>query len=482
LAAEVPSDERSYSGAIALSSDAFYDSRKSIWKSPHAKPCSPASMQSAGTAAAFVQDGHHLMPDDSSAAPMGVLQHSVESRASWIAAGVALAILSLAYGSTLLIVVGLRAMELDLGVSRSSLALAGALTWVGTGLGGIFMGWLADRIGVRTSVVIGAVMIACGLALSSLGSMWALYIGQGVLIGLFGMGAVYPPLLIYVSRWFDRRRGTAIALISSGQYIAGVMWPAVFERLIAGPGWRVTYLGFAGVLLLGVVPVAALFLRPAPGVHGAGAKAVRTPAKAQRVLGLRPNVVQAIICVAGFCCCVPMSIPQAHLVAFCGDIGIGAETGAVMLSVLLGCAFISRQLWGAFADRHGGLKTVLAGSALQAVSICAFLLTQNEAGLFVIAAAYGFGFSGIIPAYVIAIRDLFPSAEASWRIPVVLFTAMSGMAFGSWFAGRLYDHFGFYAPAFGSGVLFNILNLMLIGFLILRQSKWRPAVNVPLAA
>ncbi len=412
-----------------------------------------------------------MMPDTMSSASSAPSMLSIESRASWVAAGVALAILSVAYGSTLLIVVGLRVMERDLGVSRSTMALAGAMTWVGTGLGGIVMGWLADRIGTRRIVLIGAVMTALGLALSSIGSVWALYLGQGVLIGFLGMGAIYAPLLIYVSRWFDRRRGTAIALISSGQYVAGVLWPAAFERLIAGPGWRMTYLGFGAVVLVGVVPLAAFFLHPAPAAAGAkqGITGMKRVA-ATRVLGLRPNVVQAILCGAGFCCCVPMAIPQAHLVAFCGDIGIGAATGAAMLSVLLGCAFISRQFWGAFADRHGGLKTVLAGSAFQAVAIGAFLLTQDEAGLFVIAAGYGFGFSGIIPAYVVAVRDLFPSSEASWRIPLVLFTSMSGMAFGSWFAGRLYDHFGFYAPAFGSGVAFNILNLLLLVFLVLRQA------------
>jgi MFS family permease len=405
---------------------------------------------------------------------------SVESRASWIAASVTLAILSVAYGSTLLIVVGLRVMELDIGVSRSTLALAGALTWIGTGLGGIVMGWVSDRIGIRASVLAGTVMMALGLAISSTGSIWALYIGQGILIGFLGMGAVYPPLLIYVSRWFDRRRGTAIALISSGQYIAGVIWPAVFERLITRVGWRTTYLGFAVVLLLGVIPLASLFLRPSPGTARAasGKDARSNRFAAARVLGLRPNTVQAILCIAGFCCCVPMAIPQAHLVAFCGDIGLGAATGAMMLSVMLGCAFVSRQFWGAFADRHGGLKTVLAGSAFQAMSIGAFLSTQNEMGLFAVAAGYGFGFSGIIPAYVVSIRDLFPSSQASWRIPLVLFTAMSGMAFGSWFAGRLFDHFGYYAPAFGSGVLFNLANLTLIGFLVLRQSKRRRIDNL----
>ena len=211
------------------------------------------------------------IPDDTGRSLAGFRPGTIESRESWIAAWVTLAILSVAYGSTLLIVVGLRAMELDLGVSRSVLALAGALTWIGTGLGGIVMGWIADRIGVRNSVLIGCVMVALGLVLSSTGQIWALYIGQGVLIGFLGMGAIYPPLVIYVSRRFDRRRGTAIALISSGQYVAGVIWPAAFERLIAGPGWRVTYLAYAGIILLGTLPLAALFLRNSSVGIGPGA-------------------------------------------------------------------------------------------------------------------------------------------------------------------------------------------------------------------
>jgi MFS family permease len=414
------------------------------------------------------------MPDDLGPAwaGAGARAASIESRASWVAAGVTLAILSISYGSTLLIVVGLRAMETDLGVPRSVIALAGALTWVGTGLGGIFMGWLADRIGVRASVVLGTVMIAAGLLLSATGKLWAIYAGHLFLIGLFGQGAIFPPLVIYVSRWFDRRRGTAVALISSGQYIAGVAWPSLFEHVMAGLGWRTVFVGFAVVVVAGVLPLALLFLRPAPEPLSRGPTGLSgRPGSGGRVLGLQPNTVQGVICAAGFCCCVPMAIPQQHLVAFCGDIGIGAASGAAMLSVLLGCAFVSRQFWGAFADRYGGLMTVLAGSACQAAAVAAFLLTQSEAGLFVVAAAYGLGFSGIIPSYVVAIRDLFPSSEASWRVPMVLFTSMGGMAFGSWFAGSLYDHFGYYAPAFGSGVAFNILNLALIGFLVARQQR-----------
>ncbi len=389
-----------------------------------------------------------------------------------MAAGAALAILSVAYGAPLLAVVGLRAMEVDLGLDRSTLALAGALTWFGTGLGGVLMGRVADRVGVRATVAFGAAMIACGLALSATGRLWAIYLGHGALIGLFGMGAVYPPLVTYVSRWFDRRRGTAVALIASGQYIAGVAWPALFAGVIASHGWRTAYLGFAAVLLACALPL-ALLLRPAPAPLP-GPDDRFAGADGGRVLGWPPNLVQLLLCTAGFCCCIPMAIPQGHLVAFCGDLGITASTGAAMLSLLLGCAFLSRQFWGLFADRYGGLACVFAGNVCQAAAILGFTVTQSETGLFTASAIFGLGFSGIIPAYVVAVRDLFPASEASWRVPLVLFTSLSGMAAGSWFAGRLYDRFATYAPAFGIGVLFDLVNLALVGVLILRSHGGRP--------
>ena len=400
----------------------------------------------------------------------------VDSRVSWKTAWLVLAILSVSYGSPLLIVVGMKPIQESLGIERSVVALAGALVWVGTGAGGIFMGWLADRIGIRRTVMIGGCMIAGGLALSSLGLVWALYIGHGLMIGLLGNGGVYPPLLVYVSRWFERRRGAAIALISSGQYVAGVVWPSFFERGLALIGWQTLMLCYAGVVLVLLLP-ATLFLRPPPLAAPLARPLRAGPSRGNRIAGMHPNTVQALICVAGFCCCIPMAVPSAHIVAFCGDIGIKPTHGAAMLSVMLGCAFLARQLWGALADRIGGLRTVMVGSSAQAVAIACFLLTQDEAGLFFVAAAFGFGFSGIIPSYSVAIREHFPSAEASWRMPLTLFTAMSGMAFGAWFAGKLYDQFGYYAPAFGISVVFNVINLMIVGFLVIRLGKLR---RVPL--
>ena len=427
-----------------------------------------------------------LLPDRAPrAGAAAAADASIEGPASWWTACATLAILSISYGAPLIVVVGLVRVQASLMTDRSVPALAGALVWMGTGLGGMVMGRVADRIGMRTTACFGAVMMAAGLALSATGSVWALYVGHGVLIGLLGNGAIYPPLVTYVSRWFDRRRGTAIALISSGQYIAGVLWPFLFERGMARFGWRAVMLGYGGVVLVVILPLAVVMLRDPPAPVGAGHVAAGgARAGRGRVLGLRPGTAQALLCLAGFCCCVPMAIPSAHLVAYCGDIGIGAARGAMMLSVLLACAFASRQAWGLFADRYGGLRTVMAGSAAQALAIAGFLVTRNEAGLFAVSAAFGFGFAGIIPGYVLAIRDLFPPEQASWRVPLVLFTSMGGMAFGSWFAGALYDHFGYYAPAFGAGVLFNLANLTVVGFLVVRQGRpgGRMAGRMALAA
>jgi MFS family permease len=387
---------------------------------------------------------------------------TIEGPLSWRAAFLTLAILSVSFGSPLLAVVGLRDMQMALHTDRSVLSLASALVWIGNGAGGIPMGWVADRIGIRRTVLLGAVAMAAGLALSGIGTIWALLIGHGLFIGLLGNGAIYAPLIVYVSRWFDRRRGTAIALISSGQYVAGMIWPPLFGLGIARYGWQAMMLAYGGVVLALILPMLAL-LRPSPETV-VTATSLAGHSSAGRVLGLAPNLTMGLVCLASFLCCVPMAIPASHLVAFCGDIGIA--DGAAMVSVLTACALLSRQFWGAFADRFGGLRTVMAGSAFQVLAIGAFMLTRDEAGLFAVSAAFGLGFSGIIPAYSVAIRDLYPSNEASWRIPTVLFTGMAGMAFGSWYAGRMVDVFGSYQPAFASGVLFNLANLAVVLFLL----------------
>jgi MFS family permease len=393
---------------------------------------------------------------------------SVETKASWVVAAVVLVILAVSFGAPWITIVALKLIAAETDGLRSVPALASSLAWVGYGAGGIVMGYIAERVGVRWTVMFGAVMILVGLALSTGTATWQLYVGQGLFMGFLGIGAMNAPFYVYVSRWFDRRRGSALALISSGSYVAGAVWPPIFERAIAYGGWRQTmiYYGLLEVVL--VVPLAALFLRRPPelafppGALGS-ASAPRT------VMGWPPNLVFGLLAVAVIFCCTPMAMPQAHLPALCSDLGILASHGAAMLSVLLGTAFISRQFWGWISDRVGGLNTVLIGSMFQVIAMMAFMLTQDEVGLFTVAAAFGLGFAGIIPAYILAIRELFPASEAYWRIPTFLLCSGSGMALGGWLAGALYDHFGTYAPAFGAGVAANAVNLVMVATLVRRQ-------------
>jgi len=392
---------------------------------------------------------------------------SVETKTSWTVATVALVTMLMAFGAAWITAVALKDIAAEVGGMRSIPALASALAWLGSGVGGILMGRIANTIGTRWTVLCGALMIGLGLSISTFGPPWPLWIGHGLFIGLIGLGGINAPMYIYVSRWFDRRRGSALALISSGSYLAGAMWPPIFERAIAAFGWRETMLWYALLESVVIVPLAAIYFRAPPEViEPASAESGNAPT---RVLGWPPNLVFGTMCAAAVLCCVPMAMPQGHLVAFCSDLGLGRSTGAFMLSVLLGTAFFSRQIWGAISDRIGGLATVLIGSAWQAASMTAFLFTQNEAGLFTIAAAFGLGFSGIIPAYVLALRELFPASEAYWRIPTLLLFSGCGMALGGWLAGILYDYFGFYAPAFAAGIGANVFNLLLIGILVGRQ-------------
>ncbi len=390
---------------------------------------------------------------------------SIESKASWTVATVALVTMLMAFGAAWITAVALKDIAAEVNGIRSIPALASALAWLGSGFGGILMGRIADKVGTRWTVICGSLMIGLGLAISTNGPPWPLWIGHGLFIGLIGLGGINAPMYIYVSRWFDRRRGSALALISSGSYLAGAMWPPVFERAIAAFGWRQAMLWYALAEIVVIIPLALLYFRAPPELILPTTSSDPAAGKA-RVLGWPPNLVFGMMCVAAVLCCVPMAMPQGHLVAFCSDLGITRSNGALMLSVLLGTAFLTRQIWGAISDRIGGLATVLIGSAWQSASMTAFLFTQNEAGLFTIAAAFGLGFSGIIPAYVLALRELFPASEASWRIPTLLLFSGGGMALGGWLAGILYDYFGYYAPAFAAGIGANILNLILIGILV----------------
>ena len=383
----------------------------------------------------------------------------------WRVAVASLLLIFIGWGAPYLVAVALKPMAADLGAERSVPSLASALAYFGSGIGGIFMGWWADRSGALWPALFGSLMIGLGAMVASGGSEWQLYLGYGLMIGLLGNAGIFAPLMANTSRLFTRQRGTALALVASGQQIAGAVWPPVFRYGVDAAGWRAA-LFLYGVFALVMMPPLCLALRrrlaaqmPEPAVLGMP--------HGTRPLGLPPNLLQALLCAAIVCCCIAMAMPMSHVVALCSDLGYPAARGAEMLSLLLVAAFMSRMFWGRLSDRIGGLRTVLISSFAQAAFLALYLVVENLVGLYVVSAAFGLGFGGIIPSYVLAIREHFASGEVGWRIGTVLLFGLTGMALGGWLGGYLYDWFGFYQPAFAVGVAFNLANLALIGGLVI---------------
>jgi MFS family permease len=401
--------------------------------------------------------------------------HSVESRNSWVVATVALTVLTISYGAPLVTVVALKPIASEFGTSRSGPSLAVSLTYIGSGLGGILMGWISGHLGIRRVVIGCGIMLATGLVVASFGGLWSLYLCNLLLIGLLGAAGMFSPIMAYVTRWFDQHRGSAVALVSSGQYMAGALWPLVLQFAVGAIGWRSTMLLYGLLALVTIVPLAAVFFHTPPEGPSPQAATAKGGTAALSVLGLPPHLVLGLLMLAIFCCCATMAMPLSHMVAFCSDIGIGPAHGAAMLSTQLAIGFVAQQMWGWLADRLGGLATVLCASVSMAVAMIGFPMTQNEIGLFSVSAVFGLGFGGLIPGYILAVRELFPAQEASWRIPAVMFPGALGMAAGGWLAGAMYDQFGFYAPAFAAGIAFNLLNIVAIVPLVVRE-RAQPAL------
>jgi MFS family permease len=299
-------------------------------------------------------------------------------------------------------------------------------------------------------------------------------LAQGLLIALFGSSAVFGPVIADASRWFLRRRGIAVALAASGNYIAGAIWPAAMQLFLDDFGWRATYVGIGVLCLVTMLPLTLALRRPPPiEVAGAGGGSVR-----RGDLGLPPRALLTLLIVAGFACCVAMSMPQVHIVAYCGDLGYGVARGAEMLSLMLGLGIVSRIASGFIADRLGGLATLLIGSGLQMVALFLYLWFDQLWSLYLISALFGLFQGGIVPSYAIIVREYFRAEVAGERVGVVLMATLAGMSFGGWASGVIFDLTGSYQAAFVNGVVWNLLNVAIVGWLLMRATPLHTPVQV----
>ena len=365
-------------------------------------------------------------------------------------------------------------VQVDFGVARADASVPYSLLMIGFGVGGVFMGRLADHFGVMVPLLVGAVALCAGFLIAAhAADIGTFNVAHGLLIGLLGCSATFSPLLADTSLWWVKRRGIAVAICASGNYLGGAIWPPLIQHFVETVGWRQTYTGlgiFCGVVMAGL----ALTMRQRPP-----ATSSRTPTTGgsdpgptpEQPFGLSKTHAQILLCIAGLACCVAMSMPQVHIVAYCGDLGYGAARGAEMLAVMLGFGIVSRLASGVICDRIGGLRTLLLGSALQAVALLLFLPFDGLVSLYMISALFGLFQGGIVPSYAIIVREHFPAREAGVRVGAVIMMTMLGMALGGWMSGKAFDLTGSYQAAFVNGILWNAVNLTIAFFLLKRPGS-----------
>jgi MFS family permease len=396
---------------------------------------------------------------------------SIETPYSWIRLIVSITLSTLGCVGLWSLVVALPALQADFGVHRAGASLPYTLTTIGFMIGGIIVGRLADRFGILPPLAGGTILMSFGYILTaSAPTLFVFAVVSGVTIGLGG-AASFAPLVADASLWFDRHRGLAISLATAGSSAAGVVWPPIIQHFIAEVGWRQTHIGI-GIFCLATMLPLALVLRRRPVFHKLVEGA--STGNSNQAIGLAPNVTHGLLTFAGLCCCVAMSMPQVHLVAYCADLGYGPARGAEMLALMLGFGVASRLIFGWVLNRIGGLSTLLLSSTMQAIILAFYLPFDRLVSLYVISAIFGLVQGGIVPSYAVIIRELFPAQEAGLRVSLAISTTLAGMALGGWLAGVIYDWTGSYAAALVNGIAWNMVN-MAIAFWLLQRKRRRAA-------
>jgi len=374
------------------------------------------------------------------------------------------------------VIVVLPKAQLEFGVDRAAASAPYTMTMLGFAFGTIVFGRVADRVGIALPLLISGLCLGAGFLLAAMAPSLLVFSAAHLLLIGVGAAAGFAPLMADISHWFVKKRGLAVVVVASGNYVAGAVWPLIMNWLMPQIGWRETY-GAIGVFVGATVIASSLLMRRRPSMQViADAEAATRVAGAAS--GISPRLLMALLIVAGFSCCAAMSMPQVHIVAYCGDLGYGVTRGAEMLSLMLFLGIISRIGSGFVADAIGGAPTLFIGSMMQGVALLLYLHFQGLTSLFVVSGIFGLFQGGIVPMYAVICRELMPPREAGIRIGIVVSATIFGMAFGGYFSGVIYDLTHSYRMAFLNGVGWNALNLIVVGCLVWRRRKISPALNL----
>jgi MFS family permease len=396
-----------------------------------------------------------------------------DSGQAWARLGVTLALATVGNVGMWAVIVVMPAVEAEFATSRAGASLPYTLCMAGFAAGNLVMGRVVDRWGAPRALATAALLISAGFALAAAAPSMALLSAAHVLLGL-GAATFFGPLIADISHWFMRRRGIAVSIAASGNYLAGALWPLLLAPVLETAGWRTAYVLIAAIVLAVVLPGTLLLRRRVPAADTAAAETAA--ALAARRIDLSPRALQGLLVLAGLSCCVAMSMPQVHIVSFCVDLGYGPAVGSQMLSLMLAGGVVSRLASGLLADRLGGLPTLLIGSTLQMLALLLYLPTSGLTSLYLVSLVFGLSQGGIVPAYAIVIRDYLPAREAGARIGLVMMATILGMALGGWMSGWIYDMTGSYRMAFLNGIGWNLLNMAIaLGLLLRSRPRALPA-------
>ena len=361
-------------------------------------------------------------------------------------------------------------VQAEFGVSRADASIPYTLSMLGFGIGGMWMGRWADRFGIARVAALGALGVASGFVLASVsGGIIGFALAQG-LLGLLGIASTFAPLLADTAQWWNKRRGIAVAVCASGNYLAGTLWPPIAQWGVTQVGWRTTYLCIGLFCGIGMA-LLSLRMRTKPPTAQAATVNKHGVVASERPFGLSVTQAQWLLSVAGVGCCVAMAMPQVHIVAYCSDLGFGAARGAEMLSLMLACGIVSRLVSGAICDRIGGIRTLLLGSGLQGIALMMFLPFDGLVPLYLVSAMFGLFQGGIVPSYAIIVREHFPAQEAGARTGTIIMATLVGMALGGWLSGKIFDVTGSYHAAFINGIAWNALNFGIVFWLYRRHQR-----------
>ncbi len=352
-------------------------------------------------------------------------------------------------------------LEAEFGWSRADIALINTIGLVGLGVGSIFFGAMANRIGARRIALTGVVSMAFATLMASRAdALWQFYV-LFFLAGVFGGGALSAPLMALVGNWFKVGAGLAIGIVAAGQALGQGAVPFTGAFLIEDYGWRDALKIQGAVTLIALAPL-ALLLRDPPRVNSSVFRASE-----QSPTGLPNWMITAWLSVAVIFCCICMAVPLIHLVPYMQACGLPATDAGSVLFLMLMVAIAGRAAFGWLADRIGALQAWLLASAWQTALVFGFTQFDQLFALYAFAALYGFGYAGVMTSVLVTVRNLCAPAKRAGTMGIVVAFAYVGHGAGGWQGGYFFDLTGAYTWTFGIAALAGLVNLAIVGLLFM---------------